>query len=570
MPVLLSPPLAFGPFTSGWMLLWGLAAVVPLVLHFLYRRRQRSVPWAAMQFLAAAVQTHARRLRLWQWLLLLLRLLAIALITLAVADPILRESALSSEQPPATGLQVLVLDTSFSMRTSLPASSPLSSSSPSRWQRAQTAALAQLEAAPAGTAFLVVSLGEPPVPTIARPTFDRGSVRAAIATLQPTWRAADLPATLDLLATLIADARQRERLAGPLAVTFFSDLQQVTWQRIAGRTTSERWKPLPPEAVVSVVEGKSPAAEPAEPATPNVAVTDLQIEPPVVFAGQPVVIKAGVTLSGAPPEAQRPVTFRIDGKRRSTQTVSWTKPGTQTVTWTTRLAAGERTVTVAAGSDRLSIDNERAVVLDVPERLRVLCIGAPVATRYLAAAVTAGRPEWVETREVSGAQIGQVRDASFDVITLVDVAAPSPRLLRWLEEATSAGTGLLWWLGAEVDPAAYAALPEPRAARLLPTRLVDVAPRQAYPIDPRDYDHPITEPFRDFPQAGLLSTPLFRFWRTAPRGAPPPVRQLVLGAGPPSEPLLLAYAWPDRRIGVVTTAPAGPPGPGAAARSEEH
>jgi hypothetical protein len=330
-----SPPLAFGPFTSGWMLLWGLAAVVPLVLHFLYRRRQRIVPWAAMQFLAAAIQTHARRLRLWQWLLLLLRLLAIAMITLAVADPILRQSRIATAVAPASGLQVLVLDTSFSMRTSLP-----STAETSRWQRAQAAALEQLEAAPAGDAFLVVTLGEPPMPIIARPTFDRGSARQTIASLKPTFQAADLPATLDVLATLIADARQQDRLAGPLTVTFFSDLQQATWQRVADRTTTARWQPLPPEATVSVFDVTASEAAPAESATPNVAVTELRIEPPVVFAGQPVVIEASVTLSGTLPESQRPVTFRVDGKRRSTQSVSWTTPGTQTVTWTTRLAAG--------------------------------------------------------------------------------------------------------------------------------------------------------------------------------------------------------------------------------------
>ncbi len=65
--------LCSGRLPSGWMLLWGLAAVIPLLIHFLSRRRYDEVPWAAMEFLLAAIRKHARRWRIEQLLLLLVR-----------------------------------------------------------------------------------------------------------------------------------------------------------------------------------------------------------------------------------------------------------------------------------------------------------------------------------------------------------------------------------------------------------------------------------------------------------------------------------------------------------------
>ena len=46
------------------VMLWAaLAALVPLVIHFWNRQRFEVVPWAAMQYLAAAIRRQTRRLR---------------------------------------------------------------------------------------------------------------------------------------------------------------------------------------------------------------------------------------------------------------------------------------------------------------------------------------------------------------------------------------------------------------------------------------------------------------------------------------------------------------------------
>src|ERR1051326_9308722 len=78
--------LAFG-FGNLAMLGWLAAAAAPILIHLWSRHRYREAPWAAMQFLLAAMQKNARRMQLEQWLLVAIRTLIIVFVVLAVAEP---------------------------------------------------------------------------------------------------------------------------------------------------------------------------------------------------------------------------------------------------------------------------------------------------------------------------------------------------------------------------------------------------------------------------------------------------------------------------------------------------
>src|SRR4051794_13124146 len=71
-------------------LLFGLAlAAVPLIIHLLNRRRFQLVEWAPMKYLKLTIRSNRRRMRIEQLLLLLLRTLAIIMLILAIARPVL-------------------------------------------------------------------------------------------------------------------------------------------------------------------------------------------------------------------------------------------------------------------------------------------------------------------------------------------------------------------------------------------------------------------------------------------------------------------------------------------------
>ena len=92
------------------------AASIPILLHFLHRRRLDRIPFAPMRFLLPTQERQSQRLNFRRLLLLLLRIGAIVCIVLALARPTLT-GGLNWLAPEGTGVSVLLLvDDSASMR----------------------------------------------------------------------------------------------------------------------------------------------------------------------------------------------------------------------------------------------------------------------------------------------------------------------------------------------------------------------------------------------------------------------------------------------------------------------
>src|SRR5437868_2155452 len=107
--------LAFG-FVSWAMFGAGVALVsIPIIIHILNRRRFRVVTWAAMEFLMRAMRKNRRRLEFEQWVLLATRCLLVFLLGLALARPMGCEKSAIARVAGRTGLNVIVLDNSYSM-----------------------------------------------------------------------------------------------------------------------------------------------------------------------------------------------------------------------------------------------------------------------------------------------------------------------------------------------------------------------------------------------------------------------------------------------------------------------
>src|SRR4029077_9200596 len=75
-------------FLAPYML-WGAAAAgIPIALHFFFRSRYRTVPWAAMKFLLTSIEQTSRRLKFQELLLLAVRVAVLVLLALALARPL--------------------------------------------------------------------------------------------------------------------------------------------------------------------------------------------------------------------------------------------------------------------------------------------------------------------------------------------------------------------------------------------------------------------------------------------------------------------------------------------------
>src|ERR1700688_824827 len=134
-------------FLSPYML-WGAAAVsIPIALHFFFRSRYRTVPWAAMKFLLTSIEQTSRRLRFQELLLLLLRCAVLILLALALARP--HSTVVRGAGQGDAVDAVFVVDTSYSMGAA--------DGARSRLGRAKDAALKAIDQLPAHSTVQIIT-----------------------------------------------------------------------------------------------------------------------------------------------------------------------------------------------------------------------------------------------------------------------------------------------------------------------------------------------------------------------------------------------------------------------------
>ena len=354
---------AFWPFASGLMLLWGLAAAIPVAIHLWNRRRYYETTWAAMEYLLAAVRKNARRIRIEQLILLLVRISILLLLALALAEPFWPLGGALGALPTGGGNThwVLVIDGSYSM--------DYRRGDDSNFAAAKKLASKLIAESRQGDGFTLVLMSDPPLAVIPEPAFDPQDTIEEVNLLELPHAGGDLSATLSLVETILASAREKysQRLTNS-QVCIFTDLGRTTWDEVdspeckalAGRTAAN--------ASLVLLDMGQPGSE-------NLAISDLAIDQPLVTAGRDVRFDAAVQNFGAEAVSSHRIELYVDGRVAHEDTVEVPALGRATVGFVHRFETpGEHAVEVRLGSDRLPIDNHRYLSIPVRSAIRALCV----------------------------------------------------------------------------------------------------------------------------------------------------------------------------------------------------
>ena len=330
------PLLAFG-FESLPMLGWLAAAAAPLLIHLLTRRKYRETPWAAMDFLLAAVKRRSRRIRLEQLLLLLLRTLVIVTVVTAAAEPYF-EHAGAVFSPGGSTHRVLVIDSSYSM-----AYKP---GDRSRFEQAKLWAAEIVRRSMPGDGYTLVQMADPPRAVVTTPALEPEPVRREIENLELLHTGANVPATFAEVRKLLDSARRDSPRLVHAEVYIFTDLQRSSWMPGSAAARAD----LRSRAAELATAARLHVIDLGQPDDDNLAVTSLRIHAPYILAGHSVALAATLRDFGHVARKRQTVDLLVDGEMAGRQYVDVPAGGEAGVHFDYRFASpGEHAVEVRAG-----------------------------------------------------------------------------------------------------------------------------------------------------------------------------------------------------------------------------
>jgi hypothetical protein len=516
-------PLLALDFGSAGMLWFLAGAAAPILIHLWNRRKYKEVTWAAMEYLLAAIRKNARRVRIEQLILLAVRTLALLLLALAVAEPFLERTGVSSVASRRTH-KLLIVDGSFSMG--------YKPTDKSRFERAKELAAQIVEESNQGDGFTLLMLADPPRVVVGTPVFERADFLEEIDHLRLPHAGGDLPTTIEKAIEVLATARREFPKLVQHEVYFLTDLGRTSWEpdfesSAAQEAFRDRSRQLAEQAAVVMVDLGQPDAA-------NTALTDLRLSSALATVGRYVNLEATVKNFGPQPLAQKVLHLVIDDRPVADDTLDIDAGGTATVAFSHQFdTPGEHTVEVRLAHDELPIDDRRFLSIPVKDKLRVLCVnGAPSgepfagATDYLLVALGHWRNPQRNPILCDPATERALTERDlqvYDAIFLCNVGQFSRAEAQQLHAYLKGGGGLIFFLGDRVQADSYnqrLAGVDPAEPRVLPARIGSVvtAPLRPgeYTFDPLEYQHPIVQVFRNNEQVGFLSTPVYKYFQLLP------------------------------------------------------
>jgi hypothetical protein len=469
-------------FTAPWFAIAGLlAATAPILIHLLNRRRYRTLPWAAIDFLRQAIQRSRRVLQLRDLILLALRIACLALVGLALARPYLlvadnaavfRTLALAVAVLAFFGcalwamvarqrlkrwlagagcaatllvacwgivrlLQDQAAGRAASARQPLHAIVILDNSLSMGYTALHTSLLQEaiqridrfLGELPPGSQISILPLCGPRSEFSTEPFRTRDDARQALRAI----RLVDRPGHVAMAAGLALEALQKAPELRAKRIVFIGDQQASNWRGALAALTA-----LPELQVVQV----------APPSIENAYVADVRLRDGLADVETPSVVMATISYRGPQPRTGAQVTLEVDGAQVASRTIDLQPGQTQEIEFTHTFEAGVEPgrpafahVKVALPPDRLAIDDVRHLQAPVVAALPVVFVDQhseqdedPARDRYGETFQIRQLLAPVTTRGQNTAQLIQVRHTTLDQLVKSAPGGEEPSDLVALED----------------------------------------------------------------------------------------------------------------------------------------
>jgi hypothetical protein len=500
--------------------LFALAAVaVPILIHIFSRRRVPEVPFSTIRFLSRSDRRSMMRINVRRLLLLALRILAVALVALAFARPVVRGSLAALFPAGGSRAACILLDRSFSMGVEGEGGVVFD-----RGVARLAAILDNLERGDAVSVVLFDTASE----IVYDGEIEKEAVLEALRDARPSWGGTDLRSAAATGERMLSGSRRDVR-----ELYIISDFQKTALARSgapdrgAGDMPAAREKPratLPVRAFLLPVQANVAA---------NVSIESVVVPSVALHKGETA--ELGIVLRNRSRElaAKFPLEVSIAGRRIMEKEIEMLPDNfvTETVVFPVE-RSGWIDGVVKKRSDRLPADDTRYFTLNVRDRTRVLLL-ADEGGFYLEQALVPGGVEGdIAVTNRGWRSFASTDLGAADVVVLGPGRGPAPGDIEIIDRFVARGGKAIVFLVPELNAAAerlsryplgieFAEMPQGFFRLSKPA----AAPGFLAPFDERDLEALARLRFRS---AALV------------RGVPPREAKLSFERGGP-------FVWEERR-----------------------
>ena len=486
-------------FLNPLMLIGVLGIAVPIIIHFLNRRKFKRVMWAAMKFVKISVDQNQRRMRLEDLILLLIRCAMVALLAFALARPAMKSST-TDALGQAKVTSVVILDNSYSMDLRG------EDGNSTAFAQAQAAAKATIKALPSGSAVSLLLASDMVKGVIDEPTYDLNQAEKEIDRAQVGHHATNLyPAVEKAVGILKGRADLRKE------IYVITDGQASGWrqstdvQRLIGDHKDIK-------LYVLRVGEKVPAK--------NLAITRMDVFSGLTPVKHPLQFEIEVTNHNENDSGDVKVGLYVkapgkewEKKPRDQMAIPSVKAGetTSVSLYTSLEEEGYHSIRAAfpdpSKYDGLAADNQRQLVVRAVKEVPVLIVdgdqgdeeSAPIRDHesfYLERALSPKEDYYVKVSVKTPENFTQGGLKRYTAVVMANVSRLSPENITVLEGYLRQGGGLIFYPGDKTDEEFYNRVLY-RERGILPSSWGEPAgdlERDEFFVEfqKRAYEHPVT------------------------------------------------------------------------------
>jgi hypothetical protein len=399
------------------------AVSIPLIIHFLSKRRIKTIEFSSLKFLEQMQKSRMRWLRIKELILLALRMLVIALIVLAFARPTLRGFAGSSR---ASSSAVIILDRSVSMDAE--------GETGSLFEEGKRLAAKLLDSFERGDRVTLITYPGEGAPEIIGPFSPGEMLKQRLGSIELSHQAGNIGEALKAAREALAKNPNFNR-----EVYIISDMQAGNFANLPREVTNrDSWKNVHFFAVAPRATGGD-----------NISIDKIIMPAQLMVPYENFEIGAELTYHGRGRLENSLVGVVVDGERKAQTTVSLPAGQPTRIRFSLKVdTPGDHGGYVEIDHDSFEPDNRRYFSFHIPQKIRLLAVsqsGESASPVRLAL----DRPEAGQI-EFTGISVGDLlrEDLSgYDVVLLDDIASLDDSRESAIVSFLEGGKGLFVSLG---------------------------------------------------------------------------------------------------------------------------